>query len=118
MQPGLLHFMLVLFAEVSLMSLKDWQIVVTHFPPLPGAECGSVARSTHPFSWGTGQPRLRWGMDFWQPISKKYGDSLGQGFHHGISPETETPWWPCFGSLLLKDLTSPLGLVNNDMVHM
>ena len=43
MQPGLLHSMLVLLKFQCV--LKDWQIVVTHFPPLPGAERGSVART-------------------------------------------------------------------------
>jgi len=57
--------------------LKDWQIVVTHFPPLPAPESVGLWRAAF-FLWRNIAFRLRWGMDFWQPISKKYGDSLGQ----------------------------------------
>ena len=39
----------------------------------------------HHFLWRNIVFRLRWGMDFWQPISKKYGDSLGQE-PLGLSP--------------------------------
>lgn len=46
---------------------SDWQIVVTHFPPL-------------------------WGMDFWQPISKKYGiDMMITGHTH------HQDFWPQWG---------------------
>jgi hypothetical protein len=57
-------------------------------------------------------------MDFWQPISKKYGDSLGQE-PLGLSPIVSYQQKLRGGHVLrgTMTMTTPLGLVDNDMAQ-